>query len=129
MNRLFTNSSELTVSSMHELSIAMSIIDQATAAAKAESATTVNTIELEVGTLSGVMIDSLTFCFDLASRDTLLEGAKLTIHPIPAHGKCLNCDLECEVESLPMQCPGCGEYLLSIRNGKDIKILSITIDE
>jgi len=114
---------------MHELSITMSIIDQAVAAAQAEGASTVNALELEVGALSGVMVDSLEFCFDVASRNTLLEGAKLTVHTINGQGKCLECNLETEVDSLPVQCKNCGQYILSIANGKDIKITSITIDE
>jgi hydrogenase nickel incorporation protein HypA/HybF len=114
---------------MHELSIVMSIIDQVTAAAQAEAARSINVVELEVGTFSGVMIDSLKFCFDVATRDTQMQGAKLIIHSVAAQGKCLECNLESKVESLPVQCPGCGEYLLSIANGQDIRIVSITIDE
>jgi len=116
---------------MHEMSIAMNIIELASKAARTEGAGHIKDIELEIGTMAGVFIESLEFCFEAASRSTLAEGATLTIHVIPAKGRCTDCNKISDVTSLTSQCPHCGAYLLSLSliSGKDMKIKAITINE
>lgn len=114
---------------MHEMSITMSIIEHATAAAEAEGAQTINTIEVEIGSMSGVMADSLDFCFEAASKGTRAQGSRLIIHRITAQGRCPACDLEFEIDSFGVQCDTCGEFLNITRAGDQLRILSITIDE
>jgi hydrogenase nickel incorporation protein HypA/HybF len=114
---------------MHEMSIAMNIIELASEAARKEEARWISSIELEVGTLAGVMIESLEFCFEAAARDTLAEGAELKIVSIPAQGRCYDCDTIATLTSLTSQCPDCGASLLHITDGKELKIKAITIDE
>ena len=52
---------------MHELSIAMSIVDIAADYAARDNAKCVTEIEIEVGTLAGVVIDALDFAMEAAS--------------------------------------------------------------
>lgn len=96
---------------MHEMSIAMNIIEMATEAAETESAHTINTIEVKIGSMSGVMVESLDFCFEAASKNTLAQGARLIIHRITAQGRCPVCDLEFEMDSFGVQCDKCGRFL------------------
>jgi hydrogenase nickel incorporation protein HypA/HybF len=114
---------------MHEMSIAMNIIELASSAAQAEGAGRIQTIELEIGTLAGVMPEALEFCFEAAARDTLAEGATLTILSIPAAGRCLDCQQESPMNSLTSQCHHCGAWLLDITTGTELKIKAITIDD
>ena len=114
---------------MHEMSIAMNIVELASAAAQAEGAGRIRTIELEIGTLAGVMVESLEFCFEAAARDTLAEGATLSIVSLPATGRCLDCDQVSPMSSLTTQCPHCGAWLLDITTGKELRINAITIDD
>lgn len=114
---------------MHEMSIAMNIIELASAAAREEGAKAIDSIELEIGTMAGVMIESLEFCFEAAAKGTLAEGAVLDITSIPAEGRCTVCNKISAFDSLTAQCQHCGEYLLSLSTGKDLKIKAITIDE
>jgi hydrogenase nickel incorporation protein HypA/HybF len=114
---------------MHEMSIAMNIIELASKAAQAEGAGSIQDIELEIGTMSGVLIESLEFCFEAASRHTPAEGATLTIHAIPAKGQCTECKNISDVTSLTSKCQHCGAYLLGLLSGNDMKIKAITIDE
>lgn len=113
---------------MHEMSIAMNIIEMATAAAETESAHTINTIEVEIGSMSGVMVESLDFCFEAASKDTLAQGARLIIHRITAQGRCPACDLEFEMDSFGVQCDKCGRFRDITCAGDQLRIQSITID-
>ena len=57
------------------MSLAMNIVDLAVTNARAESAQKINQIELDIGSLAGVMIDSLEFCFEAASKETIAEEA------------------------------------------------------
>ncbi len=114
---------------MHEMSIAMNIIELAADAARSEGGNTITGIELEIGTLSGIMTESLEFCFEAASNNTMAQGAQLKIHLIPGKGLCISCNNEIPVESIGAQCPHCGEYLLNILQGKELRLKAITIDE
>lgn len=114
---------------MHEMSIAMNIIEIVCAAAENNEAEHISCIEIEIGSLAGVMAESLKFCFDAASRHTLAEGAQLKIIPLPARGKCSVCETEIEIESFATPCPDCNGFLYQISSGTDIKILSLIIDE
>jgi len=114
---------------MHEMSLAMNIVDLAVSEANAAGGQKINEIELAVGTLAGVMVDSLTFCFEAVVKGTAAEGARLKITETRGKGKCRNCDQEFEVDSFFAQCPQCGEYMVDIIQGRDLKVVSITVDE
>jgi hydrogenase nickel incorporation protein HypA/HybF len=111
------------------MSIAMNIVELATEAARAQGAKAIESIELEIGTLAGVMPEALEFCFTAAAGDTLAQGAELKIRTIPARGKCPSCAGECDILSFAEPCPQCGGPLLNLSQGRDLRILAITIDE
>jgi hydrogenase nickel incorporation protein HypA/HybF len=114
---------------MHEMSIAMNIVDLVSTTAQAEQAVSIQSIELEIGTMSGIMLEALEFCFEAAAKGTLAEGALLDILSIQAKGTCPVCNHISEVSGPADQCPNCGEFLLEITEGKDIKLRAIIIHE
>ena len=61
---------------MHELAIADGIVNAVIDKLPDEKITLVR---LEIGVLSGVVADSVRFCFDLVTEGTNLEGASLEI--------------------------------------------------
>ena len=65
---------------MHELAIAESVVDAVTQRLPGAKITSVH---LEIGALSGVVAESIRFCFDLATEGTGLEGATLEITEPP----------------------------------------------
>jgi hydrogenase nickel incorporation protein HypA/HybF len=69
---------------MHEMTIAMNIVDIVCQKADEEKAVKVNSVDLVIGELSGVMIDSLEFCFEAACKNTIADGAELNIYKINA---------------------------------------------
>jgi hydrogenase nickel incorporation protein HypA/HybF len=113
---------------MHEMSLAQSIMELVTAEAEAAGARRVNRIELEVGTLAGVMVDSLRFCLEAAGRETVAAGAELAIHEIAAIGRCPVCGAMESMAGLIASCPRCGQYLV-LENGRELRVVSITVDE
>ena len=113
---------------MHEMSIALNILQIATENAAQENAKHINQVEIAVGRLSGVLADSLKFCFDVAKKDTLAMNAKLDIIDISGKGQCLSCESEFDIESLFSPCPNCGNISINILKGKELSIKSIIVD-
>lgn len=111
---------------MHEMSIACSIVDIAEEQARAAGAGRVNTVEVEVGRLAGVEVESLRFCWE-AARDGLAAGAELVIHEIPGRGFCPRCGTECEVDFHVALCPGC-EGGLRILQGRELRVRCLNVD-
>lgn len=112
---------------MHELSIAQNIIDLVRE--NIDGKTNVKNIYLKLGEISGVIPDSLEFCFDVITKETELEGAKLVIEKIPVTAKCNKCALEFRIENLFFICPECGSADIKILTGTDMQITEIEIDD
>ncbi|MCS6773263.1 MAG: hydrogenase maturation nickel metallochaperone HypA, partial [Thermoflexales bacterium] len=60
---------------MHELSIALSLVESVESAARQAGAQRVTRIQLQLGALSGVVKEALLFSYDIAAQGTLAEGA------------------------------------------------------
>jgi hydrogenase nickel incorporation protein HypA/HybF len=114
---------------MHELSIAVGIVDLAESKAKNAGAGKILNIELEIGKLSGVEPDALEFAWPVAVKGTMLEDAKKTIVQIAGRAKCTTCGLVFEVENLYDSCPGCSGIMKDIIQGKELRIKTITVDD
>ncbi|HSS20531.1 MAG TPA: hydrogenase maturation nickel metallochaperone HypA [Pyrinomonadaceae bacterium] len=115
---------------MHELSIALSMIEMASEEAQRLGAERVNAIHLKVGALSGVVKDALLFSYEVASKGTLLEDSLLTIEETPVVIYCAACGLEKELPSLQrFCCPDCGELAARVVRGRELELVSMEIEE
>jgi len=115
---------------VHELSIVSSIVDSVTEALAAYPGARVKEVRLRIGALAAVVEDSLQFCFELATADTPLEGSKLIVKIVPVMMHCERCAQDVEIESLQsFRCPRCGEPVDDLRQGRELEIESIEIDE
>lgn len=68
---------------MHELSIAMSIVEIACEEAERQGSPPVETVHLRLGSESGVVQSALLFSWPLACEGTRIEGAKLAVEETP----------------------------------------------
>ena len=115
---------------MHELSIAAGIVDAVTESVAAYPGARVKEVRIKVGFLASVIEDSLQFCWDLTIEDTPLAGAKLVVKLLPVILHCEKCGRDGELESLKsFRCPHCGEPASELRQGRELEIDSIEIDE
>ena len=115
---------------MHELSIAYSLVETATTAAQANDLGRVATVQLRLGLLSGVCKESLLFAFDLATADSPLAGATLTVEEVPVQVVCPTCDQTRTVPDIQyLCCPVCGTPAGQIIQGKEIELVSLTCYE
>jgi hydrogenase nickel incorporation protein HypA/HybF len=112
---------------MHELSIAMGIVKIAEDETAKAKINTVTKIELEIGTLSGVEIDSLNFVWDSAVKNTVLEKAEKQIFIIKGKGKCADCDTEFNMEKIYDCCPNCGSNFKGILQGKELRVKALEV--
>ncbi|MEU3986289.1 hydrogenase maturation nickel metallochaperone HypA [Streptomyces sp. NPDC026672] len=112
---------------MHEMSIALAVVDQvAEAAVRAGDVTAVRTVRLDVGELAGVVPDALTFSFELASAGTLLEGAALVTDTVPGRARCAPCAHEWAVGMPPrLLCPRCDSGTTTLLTGRELRIAAV----
>jgi hydrogenase nickel incorporation protein HypA/HybF len=114
---------------MHELSIAQSIVEAVEAKATECNAAHVKSVRLKIGEASSIVIDSLTFCFEmLTSLDPTLTGAQLLIDTVPHLAHCHHCDKEFAVVNFVAQCPTCQEWSSEIISGTELQILEMEIE-
>jgi hydrogenase nickel incorporation protein HypA/HybF len=64
---------------MHELSVAMSLVDAICEELPQLGAVTVHSVRIRVGALSGVSMEALMFAFDVAADGTPIAGARLIV--------------------------------------------------
>ncbi len=114
---------------MHELSIAMSIIEGATQEALSRGAARVHAVHLKLGPLSGVVKDALLFSFEVACTGTMLEGSQLLIEEVPVVIFCAQCQAERELESIQrFCCPVCGTLSSDVVKGKELEFVAMEIE-
>jgi len=113
---------------MHEMSIAMGIIEIAEKQVRQAGAHLVREIEIEVGDLSGVEYDTLVKALEIAVQKTILEKAKIKINRKVAEAHCSECTTVFNPKSLLDSCPKCSSYLYQLKSGKELRVKSLVVD-
>ncbi len=113
---------------MHEYSIALRVIEIAGEEARKARAEKVTEVELDVGDLSGVMIESLEFAFETAREGAGMPQTRLKIHRIEALARCTHCGHQYSVKQFFETCPACGEMQPEIIQGRELKMRSVTVE-
>ena len=108
---------------MHELAITESIVDAVT---ERLPDARITCVRLEIGALSGVVADSVRFCFDLVTEGTNVEGARLEITEVPGRCHCRVCGVDFEPEGPITLCP-CGSIEIKVLSGQELKIASVQV--
>jgi len=115
---------------MHELSIALSLIDAAAEKAEELGAVRVEAIHLKLGALSGVVREALLFSFDLAAAGTPIEGARLEIEDIPVAVFCQTCNTEQELPGIQsFRCPVCDTPTPDVVRGRELELTSLEVTD
>jgi len=115
---------------MHEMGIALEIIKIAINSIPANLKNPrVERINLKVGKLAAVVPGSLEFCFEVASRDTPLEGALLHIEEIPVTARCKRCGYFWTAIKPVFICEKCDSGSVDLLSGRELDIVSIEVEE
>jgi hydrogenase nickel incorporation protein HypA/HybF len=115
---------------MHELSIAMSIIEMAEEESERHSNAKVTAVHLKLGPLSGVVKTALENAFSLAREGTILENAELKVEQVPIVVNCPNCQAERTLPSMQsFLCPECQTPVSDIIHGRELEVVALEIEE
>lgn len=113
---------------MHELSIAVRIVELAAARCREAEADEVTAVRLRVGRLAMVHAAALEAAFTIAREGTQLAHATLEVIDVPVRVWCPHCRTEADlVEIVPLACPACGRPTGDLRAGRDLEIESIAV--
>ncbi len=111
---------------MHELSLSSAIL--ATALDHADGKR-VKGIELSIGALRQVVPASLEFYFEIVSRDTLCEDARLKLNLVEARVRCKGCAAEWTLDDPIFRCASCEASDVEVLSGTEFIVDSIDIEE
>jgi hydrogenase nickel incorporation protein HypA/HybF len=115
---------------MHELSIAMSIVDMAQEEAERHGGVQVQAVYLKLGRLAGVVKEALLSSYEMACEATPLEGSRLLIEEIPVEVFCPKCEAPRLMDSIQsFCCPECGTPTANILRGKELEVVALEIKE
>jgi len=112
---------------MHELSIAQSIVEIAEQYSEGSNNGAIKEVDIEIGELSGVVVEALEFALENIVSGTVLEKAKCNFIIIRGAAICNECLKEFEMHNLLDFCPHCGSFNRKIINGKQLNLKSIKI--
>ncbi len=112
---------------MHELSIAVNIVDIVTEEANKSKASSIAEIEIEIGGMSGIIIEALEFAMEEAVKGSCLSNAKLNYTELRAEANCSKCNNQFDVDDFFAVCPKCGSFETDIIKGKELKIKKIIL--
>lgn len=114
---------------MHELSIAMGIVDAALDEAQRRGVQ-VSAVHLRLGALSGVVKDALMFSYEVACQDTPLQGSHLIVEDVPVVVFCPQCQERRTLGSVQsFTCPECGEPTRDILQGKELEVFALEVQD
>ena len=113
---------------MHELSIAQNIVDILNDQMKIHKLSKIESVDLRVGVLRSVEVESLNFSFNVLISGSPLEGARLEVEEVPIGGRCMECGHQFTVENWLDDCPFCGGPRVEIISGKELDIVAIEGD-
>jgi hydrogenase nickel incorporation protein HypA/HybF len=113
---------------MHELSIALSIVEVAAEELARQGGGVVEAVHLKLGPLSGVIKEALLSAWELACEGSPIEGAKLAIRDVPVEIMCPTCGQRRAVASIQMmQCVVCGTPSADVVHGRELEVTAMEI--
>ena len=113
---------------MHELAITEGIIEAAVPEAERAGAKKILEIRLKIGELSGVLPECIQEYFNIASRGTIAEGARLKVEKIPITIECRNCGFTGEIKKTRIHCPECDSSDFALKSGREYFVDSLEVE-
>ena len=111
---------------MHEMAIVEGILDIAFDYAAKNQSSKIEAITLKIGEMSGVEMEALNMSFEVLTKDTIAEGAKLIVNKIPLIGQCNKCNKEFHIEHYNFFCPEC-DGILILKSGRELQVESLDL--
>ena len=113
---------------MHEMSIAESVLQIIEDKARADGYARVKAVWLEIGQLAAVEKESLRFCFDVVTRDSVARDARLEIIETAGQGWCTDCARNVPLPALYEPCPNCGSFQIQVTGGDEMRVKELEVE-
>ncbi len=113
---------------MHEMSLCEGVLQVLQTEASNQGFNKVKAVWLEIGDLSSVEPEAMLFSFDVVTKNSLADGAKLNIINVPGNAWCMQCSKNVSVKKRFDECPNCGSYQLQITGGDEMKIKELELE-
>ncbi|MGB0683820.1 MAG: hydrogenase maturation nickel metallochaperone HypA [Magnetovibrionaceae bacterium] len=113
---------------MHEMSLTEGIRTVLEEQAVQHQFSRVKTVWLEIGALSSVEVDALTFAFDVVMKGSIAEEAELKIVDVPGKAWCMDCSETVPINERYDPCPKCSGHKLTVTSGDEMRIKELEVD-
>ncbi len=115
---------------MHEMSLVQGLLQQLHTLADQHNTSRILKVTMVIGPLSGVVVDSFKFGFDiLTQEDALVKDAELEIVIPEVRYRCSNCqNLQNTAGERPHQCGSCGDTFLIAEEGNDLILQQVEME-
>lgn len=114
---------------MHEMSIVQSLIEIIRDEMAKNHARTLKSVRLRVGEMSAIVPDALSFCFEVMTSGTEMEGARLITEVVPVEGICRVCGERFKIRDFVFLCPSCGGTSVETVAGQELTVVEIEVEE
>lgn len=114
---------------MHEAALAQELVDLIERVALENRATTVTRATVEVGELSGVVAEALSFAFEVARQNTVAATCELALLSSPLIVSCPACGFRGNATRGIIGCPTCDAVPLEVVAGRDMRLVSIDVED
>jgi hydrogenase nickel incorporation protein HypA/HybF len=114
------------IPNMHEMSVAQNILE-IVGQSLPDRRTPVLSIKLRLGQMSGIVKDSLEFCFGVITEGTPFAGACLDIEDVPVRAECRGCGAVSALDYGMFICPACGSNDLKMVSGTELQVVSLLL--
>ena len=113
---------------MHELAVTEDLLRLAVDHGTKAGARRVTALHLSIGQLSSCMGDSVQFYWDIVSRGTICEGARLELRRVPASVFCLDCRERRAPGPVLIVCRRCSSPRVRVTGGTELRLDAIDVD-
>ncbi len=113
---------------MHELAVTESILEIVERHAPLAGAGRVTDLHLVLGEMATIVDESVQFYWDIVSRGTVAEGARLHFRRVPALFRCTDCHAEFGLTDA-LACPTCGSMAFVLVQGDEFRLEAIDVDD
>jgi hydrogenase nickel incorporation protein HypA/HybF len=111
---------------MHEMSIAVALLERVLDEAAKGGLRTVTRVSVDVGALQSVEPELLIEAFLAAAHGSAAQGAQLNLQIRPARALCLACGADFQPNYRDYACPRCGKAEVQILEGRDLFLLDLS---
>jgi hydrogenase nickel incorporation protein HypA/HybF len=113
---------------MHEMSLAESVREIVDEVGRANGASRVTAVRLEIGRLAQVEIEAMRLAFEVVKRGSLADAARLEIVEAEGSAWCMRCSQTVQVARRGDACPVCEGYQLQVTGGDRMRVMDIEIE-